>query len=211
GLANAAITISNARFDVVSATQNMFTLGAANSQLVFVWTGGGNVVFDPKLTNARSFVQALYNEVLGRTATSSEIDPWASLLLSQGQAAVVNGILHSGEALGRIVDAFYLRFLGRQSDANGRAGWIGFLQQGGTEEQLETLFLSSPEYLSHINVDFVQSLYMNVLGRVGSAGELSLWNNNIQNVGGIQGIASAFVRSPENRLHTVVSYYQSFL
>jgi hypothetical protein len=52
---------------------------------------------------------------------------------------------------------------------------------------------------------------MNVLGRVGTAAELSLWNNNIQNVGGIQGVASAFVRSPENRLHTVVSYYQSFL
>jgi hypothetical protein len=46
------------------------------------------------------------------------------------------------------------------------------LQHGGTEEQLETAFLTSPEYLSHINTDFVQSLYLNILGRTGSASEL---------------------------------------
>jgi hypothetical protein len=124
--------------------------------------------------------------------------------------AVANGILYSAEALGRVVDQLYLRFLGRQSDATGRSGWIGFLQQGGTLEQVETLFLTSPEYVSHIDTIFVQSLYLNILGRPGSGDELALWNNQMQNLG-FAGIASAFVHSPENRLNTLRLDFQAFL
>src|SRR5262249_19178418 len=148
---------------------------------------GSFIFVNPSLDAGRAFVQALYDEVLGRTGTLAELDPWVSLLNNQGQAAVATAILHSNEALGRIVDRFYLRFLGRVSDAGGRAGWIGFLQHGGTEEQVESLFLSSPEYISHINVDYVQSLYLNILGRPGSSGELAAWNTNIQNLGGLSG------------------------
>jgi hypothetical protein len=85
------------------------------------------------------------------------------------------------------------------------------LQNGGTEEGIESLFLTSPEYLSHINVDFVQSLYLNILGRPGSPAEVAAWNNNIQNVGGIMGVASAFTHSSENRLNTLRSDFQTFL
>src|SRR5262249_24528912 len=117
---------------------------------------------------------------------------------------------HSAEALGRVVDQLYLRFLGRQSDAMGGSGWIGFLQQGGTLEQVETLFLTAPEYISHIDTIFVQSLYLNILGRSGSGGELPLWNTQIQSLG-FAGIASAFVRSPENRVNTLRLDFQAFL
>jgi hypothetical protein len=133
-----------------------------------------------------------------------------NVLNSQGQAAVANDILHSSEALGRIVDSFYLRFLGRHSDSGGRAGWINFLQQGGTLEGLETAFLTAPEYTGHINTDFVQSLYINILGRTGSAGELAGWNNNLQNLG-LAGIANAFTHSAENRLNTLRADFQTFL
>jgi hypothetical protein len=163
------------------------------------------------LTSQRSFVQALYNDLLGRTGTLAELDQWVSVLGSHGQAAVVNGIRLSPETLGRIVDPLYIRFLGRQSDSGGRAGWIGFLQQGGTLEALENAFLTAPEYLSHINTDYVQSLYLNILGRTGSSGELATWNNNIQNLGGLAGVANAFTHSAENRLNTLRSYFQTFL
>jgi hypothetical protein len=174
-------------------------------------TGTGQINAAMKLDDAHAFVQTLYNNLLGRTGTRSELDGWVSLLNRQGRTAVVEGILYSGESLGRIVDQLYLRFLGRNSDAAGRAGWISFLQHGGTEEQVETLFLTSPEYVSHINVDYVQSLYINILGRPGSPDELAAWNNNIQNVGGLAGVANAFVRSPENRLNTLRSDFQTFL
>ena len=37
------------------------------------------------------------------------------------------------------------------------------------------------------------------------------WNNNIQNVGGLAGVAAAFVGSPENRRNTLCSDFQTFL
>ena len=155
-------------------------------------------------------VKGWYQTYLGRTAMNGEETFWANLLASQGRATVANGIRLSPEALGRVVDQLYLRFLGRQSDPAGRAGWIGFLQQGGTEEQVEAQFLTSVEYIGHINVDFVQSLYMNILGRTGSADELAQWNNNIQRLG-LMGVANGFVTSTENRLNTVRSDFQMFL
>ncbi len=148
--------------------------------------------------------------MLGRTGSLAELDGWVSVLNAQGQSVVVNDILRSQESLGRIVDGFYIRFLDRQSDADGRASWISFLQNGGTEEQLENAFLTSPEYLSHISTDFVQSLYINILGRTGSASELAGWNNIIQQIG-FGGIANGFIGSVENRSITLSTYFQTFL
>src|SRR5262249_28869690 len=156
------------------------------------------------LNSQRAFVQALYNEVLGRTGATGELDSWVQVLNTSGNAAVVNGILRSSEGLGRIVDSFYLRFLGRQSDANGRAGWINFLKNGGTIEQMTTAFTTAPEYINHINTDFVQSLYINILGRTGSTTELANWNNNIQTLG-LTGIANGFSFSTEYRASNVIA------
>jgi hypothetical protein len=204
GTIGVAIVLANAPQATVVAQQSIVGSALPVSSTGFVDTSNS-------LNTSQAFVQTLYNEVLGRTGALAELDPWVQLLNAQGQAAVSNGIFHSPEALGRIVDSFYLRFLGRQSDAGGRAGWITFLQNGGTEEQLETQFLTSPEYISHINTDFVQSLYLNILGRPGSPEELAGWNNNIQNFGGLASVANAFVTSVENRANTVQSDFQTFL
>jgi hypothetical protein len=201
---NGAIVVTNSGAGVVTAQGSIFPSGVSPHTLCF-----GPVLLSA-LTDKEAFVQALYNDLLGRTGSLSEIDGWVTLLNAQSQAAVVNGILRSPESLGRIVDSFYLRFLGRQSDPGGRAGWISFLQNGGTEENLETNFLTSREYISHIGTDFVQSLYLNILGRTGSTLELAGWNNNIQSLG-LAGIASAFTHSPENRANTITSYFLTFL
>jgi len=207
----AAITVVNAPNEVVVAQKNIFSAGVTPADLVFSGGGGGGSadVSNP-LSSQRASIQALYNEVLGRTGSLAELDGWVSVLNTQSQSVVVNDILRSQESLGRIVDGFYIRFLGRQSDAGGRASWISFLQNGGTEEHLETLFVTSPEYLSHINTDFVQSLYINILGRTGDANELAGWNNQIQKLG-LAGIATGFTGSVENRTDTLDSYFQTFL
>jgi Domain of unknown function (DUF4214) len=210
GISKAAIEVSNATFGLAVAEQNIFSAGVTPADVTFAGTGGGFTDVLNPLSSQRASVQALYNEVLGRTGNLSELDGWVSILNTQGQAAVVNDILRSPEALGRIVDAFYLRFLGRQSDTSGRTGWVNFLQQGGTEEQLENAFLTSPEYLGHINTDFVQSLYINILGRTGAANELAGWNNLIQQIG-LAGIANGFTASTENRSITLNTYFQTFL
>jgi len=136
----------------VFAERNLFSV---NPITVVFSDSTGTIDVANSLVGPPAFVQALYLDVLGRIGTVGEINAWASALPTMGQTGVADAILHSPEALGRIIDSFYLRFLGRQSDAGGRAGWISFLQNGGTEEQVESRFLSSTEYISHINVDFV--------------------------------------------------------
>jgi hypothetical protein len=200
-----AIVVTGTTVDVVSARENMFS---SPPSTVTYSSNSALDLLNP-LSQNEAFVQALYNDLLGRTGALAELDGWVNVLNTQGQAVVANAILHSNEALGRIVDAFYLHFLGRQSDASGRANWISFLQQGGTEENLETMFLASPEYLGHINTDFVQSLYINLLGRTGSPSEVASWNSSIQSLG-LAGIAREVIHSQEYRQDTVMSYLQAF-
>jgi hypothetical protein len=203
-----AIVFTQATSGTVVAPHNMFDDDTSPASVVFAPPGTAVDVSQP-LTSDQSFVEGIYIEVLGRRGNLDELNFWVQLLREQGQAAVVNAILKSQEALGRIVDSFYLQFLGRGADQGGRDGWIRFLQNGGTEEQVETLFLTSQEYLSRIDTIFVQSLYLNILGRPGSAGELAGWNNNIPSLG-LAGIATAFVHSVEYRSNIVRSYFQAF-
>jgi hypothetical protein len=215
-----AISIDQAPDSTVTAHNNLFPAGANPSQLVFIGqdttSAGGTIpggIVDlgtQQLSQTQAFVQGLYNDLLGRTGSLAELNLWVNVYNAQGQAAVANGILRSSEALSRIVDSFYIRFLGRQSDAAGRAAWINILQQGASLASVETGFITSPEYLSHIDTDFVQSLYLNLLGRTGSSAELALWNNSIQTLG-LTGIANAFLTSQEYRGDNVNADFQLFL
>jgi hypothetical protein len=204
-----AIYIGEASSSTVTAHHNLFLSGA--NPRVFVGQGGGTIdLGSNQLSQTQAFVQGLYDDLLGRTGSLAELNLWVNVYNSQGQAAVANGIVRSSEALGRVVDSFYLRFLGRQSDSAGRAAWINLLQHGASLESVEAGFITSPEYLSHIDTDFVQSLYINLLGRTGSAAELALWNNSIQTLG-LAGIASAFLTSQEYRGDNVAADFQLFL
>jgi hypothetical protein len=75
---------------------------------------------------------------------------------------------------------------------------------------MESGFLTAPEYLAHINTDFVQSLYLNILGRTGNALELAGWNDQSQTLG-MLGIANNFTAGLENRQDAVTTYFESFL
>jgi hypothetical protein len=211
---NAAILLQDAPATTVASDGDLFSVAHPSSEVVVV-NGGTVAITNPLQSNASissppAFVQTLYLDDLGRLASTAEIQAWVSVFNADGQAAVVQGIYFSSESLGRIVDSFYLRFLGRQSDTAGRASFINFLQNGGTEQQMENIFLTSPEYLSHIDTDFVQSLYINVLGRTGSASELAFWNNQLQTIG-LLGVANGFTGSTENRQNTAIVDYETYL
>jgi hypothetical protein len=203
---SAAIVLQNAPTTTVLAQQNLFSVNPST----VVFASSGAIDTSNSLVNDSAFVQALYTRVLGRNASASELSFWSGQVAANGQAVVANGILRSSEALGPIVDQLYLQFLGRQSDTAGRNAWIGFLQKGGTREQVEAAFLTSPEYIAHISTDFVQSLYINIFGRTGAASELAFWNNQIQSLG-LGGIANGFVLSTENRHNVIDGYFENLL
>jgi hypothetical protein len=195
------------------ARQNIFDAGTTPGTLVHDSnnaSGTGVIDVGLALDADHAFVQSLYTKLLGRTGSSSELGNWVSALPALGRAGVINAILHSDEALGRIIDGYYLDYLGRASDAAGRAAWVNAIHQGMSLEAVQAGFIASPEYQGHINTDFVQSLYVNILHRTGSSAELAGWNNVLPQLG-LAGVAAGFTNSLEHRLDLTTDDYQELL
>ena len=105
------------------------------------------------------------------------------MLPALGRAGVAHAILYSTESLDRIVSGYYLRFLGRADDGSEEMGFVSLLQNGAALEQVQALFIASPEYQGHINTDYAQSLYINLLGRTAGLAELSGVNAALPQLG----------------------------
>lgn len=172
--------------------------------------GTGHVDVSIPLSPNNAFVQNLYRIYLGRTATAGEMTSWANLIPSIGQAGVANGIVRSTESLTRIVNEFYIEYLGRTGDAGGLASWVSQLQSGVSLTKVEAGFVASAEYLSHVNVDVVQALYINLLERPGAAIELAGWYNVMPQLG-FQGVVEAFTNSTEHRNRIIADDFDALL
>jgi hypothetical protein len=97
------------------------------------------------------FVEQLYLDLLGRLADPSGLQLYVGLL-DGGLASrlqVVQFIENSLEFRIRQIEIIYGTFLDRPTDPLGLQGWLGFLRQGGTLEQVKVAILASPEYFLH--------------------------------------------------------------
>jgi Glycoside hydrolase family 44/Calx-beta domain/Domain of unknown function (DUF4214) len=172
-------------------------------------------ILENDLTHDEQFVQALYNDFLGRSGAVAELDGWVAALSTLGRTGVANAVARSTEGLSRVVSSFYARFLNRNADAGGLAGWVGALQHGMTEEQVAGALLASPEFANRANAlvggtnadaNFVQALYNLLLGRTGSAAEVNSWLSPVAALGR-QAAARAFLGSGEFRGDAVRTFY----
>jgi hypothetical protein len=174
------------------------------------------VVSTNALTGNAAYVQTLYVDFLHRAGdvnSQSDAGHWVTLLNQATPAATVaNQILRSAEALGVAVDGLYHRFLGRDADPAGRAGFVGYLQAGGTLEGVRQTMLASPEYQSHFqaDADFVQSLYQNLLQRTPGTSEVDAYLAFLPQVGRA-GVAAGFLSSAEFRGDEVMNDYTLLL
>ncbi|CAN5309676.1 hypothetical protein BH10PLA2_BH10PLA2_31810 [soil metagenome] len=200
----------------VSAKNNTFDVGVAAGTVVRDGAnGGGSGTIDVSavLNSDRAFIQNLYTKFLGRTGNAvggSELDGWVAQLGTLGRGGVSHNILYSSESLNRIVDGFYVTYLGRASGADERVFWVSTISGGGNIDTVEAGFISSPEFLAHSNTDYVQALYLNILGRTGGPSELAGWYQQLPQLG-LQGVASAFTNSKEHREKTVTKYFENYL
>lgn len=149
----------------------------------------------PGLTDARSFtvtvtaaapsaptpaqyVGAVFEVVLGRTASPAEAASYAARLDSgASRADVVQAILGSPEARGLQADAIYRTYLERPAAGRERNRAIATLNSPGGEDALILSLVTSREYLraNPTARAFVTSLYREALGRRPSRSELAGW------------------------------------
>jgi serpin B len=176
--------------------------------------GQGRIVFE-------QFVQGLYQSELGRSGTRAEVDGWAGMLdgTATSQAAVVSGIAASVEARDHLVKGWYQTYLGRQANGIEEQGFVSLLLAGRPQEQVQSLILSSAEFISHAQTlvstgtqpqRFVQALDQVLLGRTADGTELDAQVGNRTNLSP-QSVALAFLHSPEYRSDMVMHDYVELL
>ncbi len=89
--------------------------------------------------------------MLGRLPSVAEVGVWTGLLTSGAPLQqVVNDFVHSGEALGNLVEGAYQNYLGRRGDSLGVDYWLSVLQSGNQKnfDDLITGFLTSGEFMN---------------------------------------------------------------
>src|SRR5262249_45079459 len=96
-----------------------------------------------------SFVNALYEALLGRDADPAGLASWLGQLDSRAgtRAQVALGIINSAESLQGVVNAYFGVFLGRGPGAEEGAGWLGtLLRNQASLEAVAVGFLASGEF-----------------------------------------------------------------
>jgi hypothetical protein len=168
------------------------------------------------LTGNAAFVEALYLKFLHRIGdlnNPADAGTWVTALNNGMPASAVAGaIVRSPEALGLVVDGLYHKFLNRDADANGRAGFVSELVGGVTLENVIVQFVTSPEYASRFSSDFtfIYSLYVNLLDRNPGPGEVNTHLATLA-AGGRAAVANNFVSSAEFRGDVVRIDYRTIL
>ena len=193
-------------------------------------TGGnepsGDQVSSNTVTGKARFVALLYENVLERYATESEIADWVRELESgKTGAEVAYGFLFSQEFTNKnlsnsdYVERLYMSMMGRASDSAGKADWVTHLENGVSRLYVFKQFVDSEEFTNlcdsygitrgdvalgeardmNYNVTrFVARNYTEFLGRDYDVAGLNDWTSRINNrVQTMQEIASGFVFSQE--------------
>ena len=112
---------------------------------------------------AAPFVKLLYQYVLDRTATQSEIDYWVGRLENGSTGAeVAYGFIFSQEFQNKnysdadYVEHLYLSLMGRASDADGKADWVTHLTNGVSRLYVFRQFTDSAEFGNLCNTYEIQ-------------------------------------------------------
>jgi hypothetical protein len=121
---------------LAGGTLEQVAAGLASSDEFFVDQGSTN----------RGYVIGLYADVLGRVASTPEVDAWvAQLDAGATRLSVATAFLISQEYRKDLVQADYNTFLKHAADPDGLAYWVGKLNAGATDQQILAGIFGSPE------------------------------------------------------------------
>jgi streptogramin lyase len=168
------------------------------------------ITVTPAPNPVEHFIHAIYLVDLGRDATPPEVQLWSGVYQQGGQAAVVSGVTHSGEALTFLVSGWFQQYLHRPPVPGEPGVWVGLLQGGGSWEQVLGLLLTAPEYYGQsgnsTDAGYIGHLYSDLLHRAASPGEVQLWLGVLGSQGR-QGVTQGILGSLEYRDDAVQDEY----
>jgi hypothetical protein len=180
-----------------------------------------------------TFVEQLYETALHRPAESSGLQGWLGLLNNGvSRADVALGIALSPEHMADMqpsltagvfapdpdasnVARLYYGLLGRSPDANGLAGLTNDLKQGASLGSVVQGFINSVEYQNlhagMTSAQFIDSLYVNALGRHAEPSGLQGWMNLLSHGASHADVALGVSESQEAQQHLLPQIEQGWL
>jgi hypothetical protein len=168
-------------------------------------------------TPAENFIVNLYNDVLHRLPTTSEISSWIQNIGSQTLGStlrtdIATGFLNSAESHLNTIKADFMKFLGRTGDTSGISFFTNELANGIPALNVDMSFLNSAEFSAlHTSAsDFVNSVFSDVLGRLPTASDTSFFTNELSTLTRAQ-VVQQIVLSSENVQNIVASDVQAFV
>lgn len=167
------------------------------------------------LTPTEYYVNAVYQVLLGRSATASERQGTAQQLnAGVSRTNFVNAVDHSDEYFHTLINADYLKYLGRAVDSAGQAYWTSQMKAGLTDESLEAGFVASAEYYTHCggtDLDWVNHMYLDILGRAADPAGQANWIQFLAAGGSRRQVAFGFATSAERESQHIERNYEQYL
>lgn len=96
--------------------------------------------------NPTGFVDALYHDLLGRSADANGETYWVGQAKTRDAAAVIHDFVFTPEYRKGLVDAWYQDYFHRPADTGGESYFTSLLNQGLTQQQIETTLLAAADY-----------------------------------------------------------------
>ncbi len=162
------------------------------------------------------FVTKLYVNALGRNPNAGEIAGFWGPIFNHTSTLrePILGIIGSGEGRGRLIDSWYVTYLGRNAEPFGLANWQSFLASGQTYAANQALIAGSDESFNRAggtNQNWVVYLYQTLLGRNPGGGEEASWVNPL-NAGQTSRpqVVIGFLRSLELTNGVIQRWYQAY-
>ena len=175
------------------------------------------------LPSTVSYVQSLYTNLLNRTGSVPEVAGWEAEINLGGNIGVnlgvpagqvTNAFVSSEEYLGDVIRNDYQTLLQRTPQPAEVQGWLQQLDNGLGQQQMEAIFLGSPEFLAlhgNTNVGGLNAIYQTALGRTPDAAGLAAWTAQLKNGVPMQTVALDIVLSPEAEARVVDATYEQLL
>jgi hypothetical protein len=121
---------------------------------------------------------------------------------------------HSVEYYSDLITAAYQKYLGRQPGPSEVALWVSALENGMSDETMESGFIASPEYSGihgGYGAGWIIAMYQDLLARTPSQSEVKLWIQALDNGMAPNTVAYYFATSVERKTRRITADYQKYL
>ncbi|PUB27633.1 uncharacterized protein DUF4214 [Promicromonospora sp. AC04] len=161
-----------------------------------------------------NFVQAMYQDYLGREATATDIESWAYRVSVDGQGVLADGMAKSDNYRKVRITAAFQATLGYTPSATQTANYLSQVKQKTrTIDEIEPFLMGTSTYYKHVgstDAKYVTALYQHILHRPPTSDQLNHWIPRLATLGRA-GVVNALWDNPQAVRLRVVATYQHYL